>query len=256
MKKPTPKIKPTKAPTKNKEQNKSEGLRINKYLALHGYSTRRGADDLISKNQIFINGRRAVLGDKVTDKDKVELRGGQVKKEFRYFAYNKPYGVITHSPQFGQKDIAKDLSGNFNMKGVFPIGRLDKSSTGLMILTDDGRVTDRLLNPKHSHEKEYLVTTKLKLRNNFKEKMEAGVNIEGYKTEKCKVRIIDDFTFRVTLTEGKKHQIRRMCSALFNDVDTLKRERIMNVTLGDLPSGHFRQLQGEELKTFLSSIGL
>lgn len=251
MKKPIKSIK-----KENKPKTSSEGIRINKYLALHGFSTRRGADDLISKNQIFINGRRAVLGDKVTDKDLVELRGSQVKKKFRYFAYNKPYGVITHSPQFGQKDIAKDLSGNFNMKGVFPIGRLDKSSTGLMILTDDGRVTDRLLNPKHFHEKEYFVTTKMKLRNNFKEKIEAGVNIEGYKTAPCKVKIIDDHAFIITLTEGKKHQIRRMCSALFNDVDTLKRERIMNVTLGDLPLGHFRQLKDEELKTFLSSIGL
>lgn len=251
MKKPTKPIK-----KENKLKTSAEGIRINKYLALNGYATRRGADDLIARNQIFINGRRAVLGDKVTDKDVVDLRGGQVKKEFRYFAYNKPFGVITHSPQFGQKDIAKDLSGNFNMKGVFPIGRLDKSSTGLMILTDDGRVTDRLLNPKHFHEKEYLVTTKMKLRNNFKEKMEAGVSIEGYKTAPCKIKIIDDHIFKVTLTEGKKHQIRRMCVALFNDVDTLKRERIMNVILGDLPSGHFRQLKDEELKGFLDSIGL
>ena len=119
-------------------------------------------------------------------------------------------------------------------------------------MTNDGRITDQLLNPKYFHEKEYVVKTLNKLRSNFKQKMEAGVNIEGYVTKKCKVNIINDFTFRITLTEGKKHQIRRMCSALFQEVADLKRERIMNIKLGNLKPNAFREVKGEELSVFLN----
>ncbi len=139
--------------------------------------------------------------------------------------------------------------------GFFPLGRLDKASHGLLILTNDGRITDSLLNPKYIHEKEYLVKTKEKLRSNFKQKMEAGVNIEGYVTQKCKVKIVNENTFRVTLTEGKKHQIRRMCANLFQEVGDLKRERIMNIKLGNLKPKTTREIKGEELKEFLNSLG-
>jgi 23S rRNA pseudouridine2604 synthase len=131
---------------------------------------------------------------------------------------------------------------------------LDKNSHGLLILTNDGRITDRLLNPKYFHEKEYTVKTKNKLRSNFKQKMEAGVNIEGYLTKKCKVKIINDFTFQIILTEGKKHQIRRMCSALFQEVEDLKRERIMNIKLGNLKPKSIREIKGKELSIFLDSV--
>ncbi|MBS3904423.1 MAG: pseudouridine synthase, partial [Simkania sp.] len=138
--------------------------------------------------------------------------------------------------------------------GLFPVGRLDKASHGLLILTNDGRITDGLLNPKFDHEKEYVVKTKQKLRSNFKEKMEAGVQIEDYKTKPCKVTIVNDNTFRVTLTEGKKHQIRRMCVALFQDVQDLKRVRVMNVELGKLSLKATREIKGEELTTFLNQV--
>ncbi len=174
---------------------------------------------------------------RVLEKDKVEVRGAE-QKEYKYFAYNKPTGVETNSPR----------------EDLFPLGRLDKASHGLLILTNDGRITDQLLNPKYSHEKEYLVKTKEKLRGNFKQKMEAGVDIEGYKTKKCKVQILNEFAFRITLTEGKKHQIRRMCSALFQEVADLKRERIMNIKLGNLGSNSLREIKSEELITFLKSI--
>jgi 23S rRNA pseudouridine2604 synthase len=137
---------------------------------------------------------------------------------------------------------------------LFPLGRLDKASHGLLILTNDGRITDQLLNPKYIHEKEYLVRTSNKLRSNFKVKMEAGVNIEGYQTKPCKVKILNDFEFRVILTEGKKHQIRRMCANLFQEIADLKRERIMNIKLGNLKLGGVREINGEELKTFLNSL--
>lgn len=212
-------------------------MRINKYLALKKISTRRGADELIKEQKVFINGKKAVLGSKVSEGDKVEIKGAKMK-EYSYFAYNKPVGVETTSPK----------------EGFFPLGRLDKASHGLLILTDDGRITDQLLSPKYFHEKEYVVKTKEKLRGSFKDKMEAGVNIEGYKTKPCKVKIVNDFTFRVILTEGKKHQIRRMCSALFQEVADLKRDRIMNIKLGNLKPKGTRQIIGKELSTFLDPI--
>ncbi|MCX6752518.1 MAG: pseudouridine synthase [Candidatus Nomurabacteria bacterium] len=212
-------------------------MRINKYLAFKKISTRRGADELVKEKKVFINGKLAVLGSKVVEKDKVEVKGAE-KKDYLYYAYNKPIGIETGSPR----------------EDLFPLGRLDKASHGLMILTNDGRITDQLLNPKYFHEKEYLVKTSNKLRSNFKQKMEAGVNIEGYQTKKCKVQIINEFAFRVTLTEGKKHQIRRMCSRLFQEVADLKRERIMNIKLGNLKPNALREIKGEELAIFLKSI--
>ncbi len=212
-------------------------MRINKYLALKKISTRRGADELVSAKKVFINGKLAVLGSKVNETDKVEVKGID-NKEYKYFAYNKPIGIETDSPE----------------AGLFPLGRLDKASHGLLILTNDGRITDQLLNPKYFHEKEYVVRTLNKLRSNFKQKMEAGVDIEGYMTKKCKVRILSPFTFKVILTEGKKHQIRRMCANLFQEVADLKRERIMNIKLGNLKSGDMREIKGEELTTFLNQV--
>ncbi|MFZ3011561.1 MAG: pseudouridine synthase [Minisyncoccia bacterium] len=212
-------------------------MRINKYLAFKKIATRRGADELVENKKVFINGKLAVLGSKVTESDKVEVRGSK-QKEYLYFAFNKPIGVETGSPR----------------EDLFPLGRLDKNSHGLLILTDDGRITDQLLSPKYFHEKEYLVKTSNKLRSNFKQKMEAGVDIEGYQTKPCKVQIINENTFRVILTEGKKHQIRRMCSNLFQEVADLKRERIMNIKLGNLKPGASREIVGKELSIFLDQV--
>lgn len=214
-------------------------MRINKYLALKQISTRRGADELIEKKKVFINGKLAVLGSKVNETDQVEVRQKKgEEKKYVYYAYNKPTGIETSSPR----------------PDLFPLGRLDKASHGLLILTNDGRITDQLLNPKYVHDKEYVVKTKQKLRANFKEKMEAGVNIEGYKTKPCKVTIVNENTFRVVLTEGKKHQIRRMCVALFQDVQDLKRVRVMNIELGKLALKGIREIKGEELSTFLDQV--
>lgn len=229
-------------------------MRINKYLVLKNISTRRGADELIEKKQIFINGKLALLGSKVTEKDKVEVKGNASNKKLVYYAYNKPIGIITHSPSDEEKDIKENIINKNIPKDVFPIGRLDKDSHGLIILTNDGRITDKLLNPKYIHEKEYVVKTSNKLRTSFKSKMENGVNIEGYITQKCKVQIINENTFKVILSEGKKHQIRRMCSALFQEVADLKRTRIMNIKLGSLKSGAVQEINGKELETFLASI--
>lgn len=212
-------------------------MRINKYLALKKISTRREADLLVENKKVFINGKLAVLGSKVNEADAVEVKGAKTK-EYLYFAYNKPIGIETNSPR----------------SDLFPLGRLDKNSHGLLILTNDGRITDQLLNPKYFHEKEYIVRTSNKLRSSFKKKMETGVNIEGYLTKKCQIKILSDFTFKIILTEGKKHQIRRMCSALFQEIADLKRERIMNIKLGNLKPGALREIKGEELSAFLLNL--
>lgn len=239
-------------------------MRINKYLSFKKIATRREADELIEKKKVFINGKLAVLGSKVNKQDKVEVRQDKDAKKYVYFAYNKPVGTISHSPQKGEKDIKQNLKkiakdekiakNSIDMNSLFPVGRLDKDSEGLIILTNDGRITDAMLNPKYFHEKEYIVKTKQKLRNNFKEKMEKGVNIEGYHTKPCKVTIVNENTFRIILTEGKKHQIRRMCAALFQEVDNLKRIRILNIKLEKLKPNSLKEIVGTELTTFLNQV--
>ena len=224
-------------------------MRINKYLAHKNLCTRREADTLISAGKVLINGKTAQLGDKVNETDKVDVRF-RVKK-YRYFAYNKPRGVITHSPEEDERDIRQSIP----LVGVFPIGRLDKDSKGLIILTDDGRITDKLLNPDYTHEKEYIVATKEELPTNFKAKMESGVNIEGYITKPAAVTVSSPKNFTITLTEGKKHQIRRMCSAMGLVVASLERTRIMNIRLSGLKEGEHRPILGQELATFMKSLG-
>ncbi|MFA7309508.1 MAG: pseudouridine synthase [Candidatus Paceibacterota bacterium] len=224
-------------------------MRINKYLAHQRHSTRKGADALIERGMVTINGRKAVLGDKVQKTDKVEVKGA--KKTYRYYAFNKPREVITHSPQLGEKDVMT-VAG---LEGVFPVGRLDKDSQGLIILTDDGRITEHLLSPENPHEKEYRVTVAHRLRPSFAQHMEAGVDIGDHVTKRCKVNVHGDNKFNIILSEGKKHQIRRMCSALHSDVVDLERIRIMNIRLGDLAAGAHRPIEGKELETFLKSLG-
>lgn len=224
-------------------------MRINKYLALKKHSTRRGADELIKDKKVFLNGKLAVLGDKINEHDSVEVRFRGPKPIFTYIAYSKPIGLPT-------EEIIEKISIEKITPSIFPVGRIDKESHGLIILTNDGRITERLLSPKYFHEKEYLVKTKEKLRANFKEKMEAGVKIDAEKTGPCKVQIVNDNTFKVILTEGKRHQIRRMCVALFQEVLDLKRIRIMNIELARLPDGAHREIKGKELETLLRSLEL
>ena len=232
-------------------EEKSNGIRINKYLAMQGVSTRRDADKIISAGKVTINGRKAVLGDKVNDGDKVEITK-KIKNDFVYYAYYKPRGVITHSPQRGEKDIVSSI----NLKNIFPIGRLDKDSEGLIILSNDGRITDRLLNPKYDHDKEYIVTTRVSYEDYKLKTMEKGMDLEGISTAPCKTKRIDEKSFSITLSEGQKHQIRRMCDALTLPIDSLKRVRVMNIKLGQLKSNMYRKIEGEELKEFLKSLSL
>jgi len=230
-------------------------IRINKYLAERGYTTRRGADALIESGKVTINNRRAVLGDKVGPHDSVAVQGFE-QQEFVYLAYNKPKGIVTHGAQGGEKEIKDLLTKRHFRIDVFPVGRLDKNSTGLIILTNDGRIVEPLLSPECTHEKEYVVTVNERIRTDFVDLMSAGVDIGGYVTKPCMVKKIERSMFRITLTEGKNHQIKRMCDALGYTVRELKRTRIMNIRLRLLRPGSFRYLKGNELHALLEALSV
>lgn len=224
-------------------------MRINKYLALRGDSTRRGADILVEDRKVTINGHLAKLGDKVNEGDKVVVKDTG-KKEYLYYAYYKPRGMITHSPQNGEESIEEAIRGKLP-DGLFPIGRLDMDSHGLIVLTNDGRITEKLLSPEHYHEKEYIVTVDKPTTASFLKNMERGVDIEGYKTKPAKAREAGHCKIGIVIIEGKKHQLRRMCASLGFTVKDIKRIRIMNIKLGSLNPRAWRQMQGKELKEFL-----
>jgi 23S rRNA pseudouridine2604 synthase len=242
-------------------------MRINKYLAMKGYSTRRGADMLVEKGLVTIDGKKAGLGDVVAnEKTVVSVKGKTGEAEnpnsdaYHYIALNKPAGIITHSPQDDdEKDIQAIVRADKELRklNLFPVGRLDKASHGLIILTNDGRITDRMLSPDKPHEKEYSVKVQERPRPSFKEHMERGVTLEdGYVTKPCKVTMTGETIFRITLTEGKKHQIRRMVSAMHNTCIDIKRVRVMNIKLKELKPGEWREIKDKERSDFLISLGL
>jgi len=230
-----------------------KAIRINKYLADKGYATRRGADDIISKGLVTINGKKAVLGDKVTDTDVVVINQKRKPNQYVYLAYNKPQGVVTTNAQGEEKEIIDAVRYRTR---VFPVGRLDKDSYGLIILTNDGRITDRLLNPDKHHEKEYVVTVNKKYTPAFIKHMTEGVDIGDYVTRPTKVKRLKDTTFLITLTEGKNRQIRRMTEKLGYTVTDLKRVRIQNILLNNVKPGQYREIIDDERETFLTSLGL
>lgn len=229
-------------------------VRINRYLALTGESTRRGADTLIEENKVSLNGRTAVLGDMVQKGDIIKIKN-MISKEFVYLAYYKPQGIITHSPGEEEKGIEDVLRGQIKER-VFPIGRLDKDSHGLIILTNDGRITEKLLSPQRAHEKEYIVTVDKPITGRFLKHLEHGVNIEGYDTKPATTKEVSDRKFSIIITEGKKHQLRRMCASEGYVVRDIKRIRIINIELGSLQAGQFRVIKGDELKKFLAALPL
>jgi len=231
-------------------------IRINKYLAHTGVASRREADELITKGKVTINGTKASMGQAIQATDTVKVIGKTKAKT--YYAYYKGRGVITHSPGEGEVDIATRLAKDFGLTHVAPIGRLDKDSEGLMILSNDGRLTGPLLDPENGKEKEYDVLVDKTLNGMFKRAMEAGVDIEGYRTKPAKLvaNPKNDKRFNLILTEGKKHQIRRMCAALGYQIQTLKRVRIMNVELGKLKPNQYRKIEGAELAALLTSLGI
>jgi 23S rRNA pseudouridine2604 synthase len=231
-------------------------IRINKYLAHNHIASRREADTLIEAGKILINGKRAEKGQIVQADDEVTLVGKTKPKQ--YLAYYKGRGIISHSPSGNEVDIATRLKQDYGITNVAPVGRLDKDSEGLIILSNDGRITGPLLDPEADHEKEYEILVDKRINGMFIRAMEGGVDIEGYRTKKAQAKASskNDKRFNLTITEGKKHQIRRMCAALGYQVQNLKRVRVANITIGKLKPNQFRKITGDELTDFLSSLGI
>lgn len=227
-------------------------MRINKYLAHRGITTRVNADELVKKGLVTINSKKAVLGDKVLETDTVKV-SGKNKPSYSYVAYNKPKGVVTANPQKNEQEILDVIPLKTK---VSPIGRLDKNSYGLIILSNDGRITDRLLNPEKNHEKEYVVEVDRKFTPAFLKHMQEGVMIGEYTTKPAVVKKLDDAKFSIILTEGKNRQIRKMTEKLGYTVKDLCRVRIQNIKLDHLKSNSYREITGDEKDEFLKSLGL
>lgn len=230
----------------------SENLtRLNKFLSEAGHCSRRAADKLIDAGRVTINDIVPEMGTKVAEGDVVKVDGeiiGARKKDFVYLAFNKPVGIVCTTDTRVEKDNIIDYIDY--PKRIFPIGRLDKPSEGLILLTDDGDIVNKILRASNNHEKEYVVTVDKPISQTFVERMAGGIYIDELekRTKKCKVKKIDEFTFSIILTQGLNRQIRRMCDYLNYDVQTLKRVRIMNIKL-DTSIGQYRELTKEEFKT-------
>ncbi len=220
--------------------------RLNKYLSEVGYCSRRAADKLIAEGRITINGEVPEMGTKVAPSDQVHVDGKLItntKTAFVYLAFNKPIGIVCTTDTQVEKDNIIDFI-NYP-KRIFPIGRLDKPSEGLILLTDDGDIVNKILRASNNHEKEYIVTVDKPISQTFIERMSNGIPILDRITKKCKVEKLSSYQFKIILTQGLNRQIRRMCEYLTYDVLTLKRVRIMNIKL-DIPVGEYRELSKEE----------
>ena len=224
--------------------------RINKFLSEIGYCSRRGADKLIEQGRVKINGEVPLIGTKVSDEDEVSVNGKVVhrakKKKMVYIAFNKPRGIVCTTDQFREKDNIIDYI-NYPTR-VFPIGRLDKPSEGLIFLTNDGDIVNKILRARNNHEKEYEVSVDKPVTKEFVESMQNGVAILDTITQKCKVKQTGKKTFKIILTQGLNRQIRRMCEYLGYEVKKLKRVRIMNIKL-DVKVGEYRTFTASELNT-------
>ena len=231
----------------------SEGIRLNKYIASSGLCSRREADTLIESGKVTINGVTAVQGTKVNDGDVVEVSGKKITPDdsLVYIAFNKPLGITCTTDSRDPSNIV-DYIGYKDR--IFPVGRLDKNSSGLILLTNDGSIVNKLLRAENGHEKEYVVTVNRPYDKDFIKQMESGVPVLGQLTLPCKLKPVGDKTFKIILHQGLNRQIRRMCEYLGYRVTRLKRIRFMNIMLGDLDSGKWRYLTNEEKKELLKDI--
>ncbi|WOC50945.1 23S rRNA pseudouridine synthase F [Bergeyella porcorum] len=222
-------------------------IRINKYLSEVGYCSRRAADKLLEEGRITINGKIPELGTKVSAKDDIRVDGVSIfkpKDEHIYIALNKPIGIVCTTDTKREKNNIVDFINH--PKRIFPIGRLDKPSEGLILLTSDGDIVNKILRARNNHEKEYIVRVNKPITPQFIEKMSKGVPILDTITRECEVEQLDTLSFRIILTQGLNRQIRRMCEYLGYEVKKLKRIRIMNIHL-DMPIGQWRELTKQEL---------
>lgn len=222
--------------------------RLNKYISESGICSRREADRYIEQGNVFINGKRAGIGDQVFSGDVVKVNGQLIEprneEDLVLIALNKPVGIVS-TTESGEKDNIVDYVNHSTR--IFPIGRLDKDSQGLIFLTNHGDLVNKILRAGNSHEKEYLVTVNKPVTDEFIRGMGAGVPILGTMTKKCKVKKEAPFVFRITLVQGLNRQIRRMCEHFGFEVTKLERVRIMNVRLTGIPVGEWRDLTDDEL---------
>lgn len=224
--------------------------RLNKAISETGFCSRREADRLIESGKVKVNNELAGLGVKVGPSDKISVNGKIITKEVEniYLAFHKPVG-ITCTTDTGIKGNIIDFI-NYPER-IFPIGRLDKPSEGLIFMTNDGDIVNKILRSKNNHDKEYIVTVNREITHSFINKMRSGVPILDTVTKKCQVTKINDITFNIILTQGLNRQIRRMCEYLGYEVRILKRVRIMNISLGNLKIGKYRSFTKTELQEIL-----
>ena len=235
--------------------NDTNLTRINKFLSEIGYCSRRAADKLIEQGRVKINGEVPEMGTKISADDEVSVNGKVVhrakKKKMVYIAFNKPVGIVCTTDQMREKNNIIDYI-NYPTR-IFPIGRLDKPSEGLIFLTNDGDIVNKILRARNNHEKEYEVTVSKPITKEFIEAMGNGVPILDTVTRKCFVKQTDKNKFKIILTQGLNRQIRRMCEYLDYDIRKLKRVRIMNIKL-DIPIGEYRDFTARELNQINQSV--
>ena len=235
--------------------DKISGIRLNKFIAESGICSRREADKFIEKGAVMINGRKAVVGDTVRPGDRVTVNGNKLEpltaENKIYIAFNKPVGVTCTTEESTKGNIVDYVN---HATRVFNIGRLDKDSQGLIFLTNDGDIVNKILRAENAHEKEYLVTVDKPITEKFISSMATGVPILGQVTKKCKVTQESTLVFRITLIQGLNRQIRRMCEYFGYEVRKLERVRIMNVSLTGIPLGEWRDLTEQELEGIFAMI--
>jgi len=230
-----------------------EEKRLNKAISETGFCSRRAADRYIEEGRVKVNGVKAGLGVKVRPSDKITVDDALITKEVSniYLVFNKPVGITCTTDTEVKGNIINFLKFP---ERIFPVGRLDKPSEGLIFMTNDGDIVNKILRSKNNHEKEYIVTVNKRIDPNFIKRMGNGITILDTITHKCKVEKIDNYSFKIILTQGLNRQIRRMCTYLGYEVKKLKRIRIMNVNLGNLPTGKYRTFTPKELKELNSMI--
>jgi len=221
-------------------------MNINKYIASSGLTSRRGADEIIKEGRVKINGRVATPIDKVGEYDQVFVDGKIIKlvEEKVYLVFNKPVGIITTTDKRADDNI---ISYIHYRTRIFPVGRLDVNSSGLILLTNDGEIVNKILKGRGKIEKEYIVEVYRTITNDLIVGLEAGIILDGFKTLPAKVKKISDKTMSITIVEGKNRQIRRMCELLGNPVVKLKRVRIGNLKLANLKEGEYVEIPADKI---------
>ena len=240
--------------TSEKPMLSNLSTRLNKYISESGICSRREADRFIEQGNVYVNGKRAQIGDQVFPGDEVKVNGQPIEpqdaEEFIFIALNKPAGIVSTTERQERDNIVDFVNHSTR---IFPIGRLDKDSQGLIFLTSNGDLVNKILRAGNKHEKEYLVTVNKPLSNDFIAGISAGVPMLGVMTKKCKVSKVSPLVFNITLIQGLNRQIRRMCEHYGYEVTKLERVRIMNVSLKRLPVGEWRDLTEEELQVLLKA---